>query len=116
MTNTVTIIAQEVSRVTGVSITDILSERRAARPTLARHMCFVLAREVTHHSLPKIARAFKRKDHTTVMSALKAWPDKVASCETYRMTTEARKAIQERLAPALQTRRAIAEVRELVAA
>ena len=116
MTNTVTIIAEEVSRVTGVPIAEILSERRSARPTLARHMCFALARDLTTHSMPKIARAFRRKDHTTVLYALRAWPEKVANCETYKMTTEARRAVEERLAPALARKRAIAEVRGLVAA
>jgi chromosomal replication initiation ATPase DnaA len=116
MTNTVTIIAQEVSRATGVSVTEILSERRAAHIALARHMCFALARDLTTHSLPKIARAFRRKDHTTVMYALRSWPAKARRCETHRMMADARAAIEERLAPALQTKRAVAEVRGLVAA
>lgn len=116
MTNTVTIIAQEVSRVTGVSVTEILSERRCARIALARHMCFALARDLTTHSFPKIARAFRRKDHTTVIYALRAWPAKVRTCETNRMMADARKAIDGRLAPSVETRRAVAEVRGLVAA
>jgi chromosomal replication initiation ATPase DnaA len=116
LTNTVTIIAQEVSRATGVTVTEILSERRAARIALARHMCFALARDLTTHSFPKIARAFRRKDHTTVIYALRAWPAKARSCETYRQMAQAREAIEARLAPALETKRAVADVRGLVAA
>lgn len=117
MTNTVTMIAQEVSRVTGVSINDILAERRGAGIVFARHMCFVLARDLTRHSLPKIGRAFGRRDHTTVISALRAWPSKAATCETYRsMEADARAAVEARLAPVLKARRAIAEATDTVVA
>lgn len=116
MSNTVTIIAQEVSRATGVTVADILSERKDAKSVIARHMCFALAKEYTTHSLPKIARAFKRKDHTTVLWALRVWPAKAVNCEVYRMMADAKRGVEDRLAYPKQQRQAIAEARGLVAA
>jgi chromosomal replication initiation ATPase DnaA len=78
MNNTANIITDEVSKATGVSVLDIVSERRHPPFVTARHMCMVLLRELTPWSLPRIARALRRQDHTTVMHALRTWPDRAA--------------------------------------
>ncbi len=49
----------------------MLSQSRAGGVVEARQLAMYLSRRLTDHSLPQIARAFKRRDHTTVMHALK---------------------------------------------
>ena len=62
-------IKDTVSSDFGVSIDDLSSSRRSRDVTLPRHIAMYLARELTDHSLPRIAREFNRKDHTTVLNA-----------------------------------------------
>lgn len=97
MTNTVTIIAQEVSRVTGVSIPDILSERRDLHIVNARHLAMVLTREFTPFGSAKIARAWHRADHTTVLHAYRQWPKRASVRGLGPLETQAREAVRERL-------------------
>jgi len=96
--NTATIIAQEVARATGVSITEILSGRRDARTVVARHMCAVLMRDVTPWGTPAIARALKLYDHTTILHALKTWPIRLQKNPLAARIGVARAAIDRRLA------------------
>jgi chromosomal replication initiation ATPase DnaA len=76
MTNTVTIIAQEVDKATGVPIRDMLSERREAPIVRARHMAIMLTREFTKFGAGKVAKAWGRADHTTVLHAYRTWPER----------------------------------------
>lgn len=114
-TNTATIIAQEVERVTGVPIVDMKSERKDARTVVARHMCWVLMRELTTFSTPKIARALGRNDHTTVLSAINSWPYKVKRWPEAERIGEARAAIVERTRGRDERRRAHAQATGVVA-
>ena len=50
---------------------DLLSSSRAGPLVEARQLSMYLTRELTPMSLPQIARAFKRRDHTTVLHALR---------------------------------------------
>lgn len=97
MTNTVTIIAQEVSRVTGVSITDILSERRELPIVNARHLAIVLTKEFTPFGASKIAKAWKRADHTTILYAYREWPGRAQRRGLQEFEKQAREAVMERL-------------------
>ncbi len=54
-----------------VSREELLSPARATRISRARQLAMYLTRELTDLSLPEIARAFNRRDHTTVMHAIK---------------------------------------------
>jgi chromosomal replication initiator protein len=54
-----------------VSPEQLLSPSRGAPVARARQVAMYLARELTELSLPEIARAFNRRDHTTVMHAVK---------------------------------------------
>ncbi len=54
-----------------VSREDLLSPARGTRISRARQLAMYLTRELTELSLPEIARAFNRRDHTTVMHAIK---------------------------------------------
>lgn len=95
--NTVTIIAHEVSRVTGISINDILSERRELPIVNARHMAIVLTKEFTPFGSSKVARAWKRADHTSILYAYKAWPDRAKRLGLSGQTEQARTAIKSAL-------------------
>lgn len=61
-----------VSEQFGVSIKDIEGPRRFGDIVRARHSAMWLARKTTVLSFPQIAKAFKRKDHTTVKRAVEA--------------------------------------------
>lgn len=52
----------------GVEVRELLSDRRANRVAVPRHVAMYLARRATGYSLPQIGRDFGR-DHTTVMHA-----------------------------------------------
>ncbi len=55
-----------------VPVDEILSRARRAAPVArARQLAMYLSRELTDLSLPAIAKAFNRSDHTTVMHAIR---------------------------------------------
>ncbi len=54
-----------------VSLEALLSPSRVAAVARARQLAMYLSRELTDQSLPAIARAFNRRDHTTVIHAIR---------------------------------------------
>jgi chromosomal replication initiator protein len=54
-----------------LSVDELLSPRRTARVARARQLAMYLTRELTDLSLPAIAKAFNRRDHTTVLHAIR---------------------------------------------
>ncbi len=54
-----------------ISIADLLSDKRAQEIALPRQVAMYLSREFTNLSLQQISRAFRKKDHTTVLHAHK---------------------------------------------
>ena len=54
-----------------VPIEKILSPTRTAQVARARQLAMYLTRELTDLSLPAIAKAFNRRDHTTVIHAIR---------------------------------------------
>lgn len=59
-----------VAHLSGVTLADIMSARRAAAIARPRQVAMYLAKQLTSHSLPAIGREFGR-DHTTVMHAVR---------------------------------------------
>jgi chromosomal replication initiator protein len=55
----------------GVSLNDLVSQRRDGPTVRARHVAIYLARQMTPYSLPQIAFHFGKRDHTTIMHAVK---------------------------------------------
>ena len=55
----------------GVTVRDVISERRQARIMLPRHVAIYLSRQLTQRSLPAIGKCFGNRDHTTILSACK---------------------------------------------
>jgi chromosomal replication initiator protein len=68
---TVSSIQEAVCSVLKVSREDLLSPKRTALITRARHLAMYLTRDLTSLSLTEIARAFNR-DHSTVLHAVRA--------------------------------------------
>jgi chromosomal replication initiator protein len=61
----------------GVPVEKLLSPTRAAKVTQARQLAMYLTRELTDLSLPTIAAAFNRRDHTTVLNAIRRVEERV---------------------------------------
>ncbi len=55
----------------GVRMNDILSHRRTVAVALPRHVAMYLASKLTRRSAADIGRRFNRRDHTTVLHAIK---------------------------------------------
>jgi chromosomal replication initiator protein len=64
-------VQQAVADRLGVSVAALLSPSRVGPVARARRIAMYLTRELTHLSLPAIAKAFNRRDHTTVMHAIR---------------------------------------------
>lgn len=104
--NTVTIIAREVSSAMGVSILDLISERREAPIVRARHMAMMLTKEFTKFGAAKVARVWGRSDHTSVLHAYRTWPDRARKHGLEWKYTE----VKTRVAERVQSRRAASSV------
>jgi chromosomal replication initiator protein len=67
---TVETIQEEVCRHYGISIAELVGDKRDKRVVVPRQVAMYLARELTQSSLPALGRAFGGRDHTTVMYAV----------------------------------------------
>lgn len=63
-------IKEVVAKQFKVTVIDLESQRRGQEYVIPRHMAFLAARQRTRHSLPRIARAFGDRDHTTVLQGI----------------------------------------------
>ena len=80
----------------GVSVADIVGQKRKREIALPRQVAIYLTREMTEMSLPRIGDAFKR-DHSTIMHSC----DKIAemaktSAEMAATVDDLKKRIQEK--------------------
>lgn len=64
-------IQQLTAETFNISIDDLVSQKRTADLALARQIAMYVAREKTKESLQQIGYAFNKKDHTTVIHAIK---------------------------------------------
>lgn len=78
-------IQRVVARAFQVPCRIINSPSRLQGATRPRFVAMALARKLTRASLPALARAFNRKDHTTVLNGIRQahakWPDRIAELE-----------------------------------
>lgn len=74
----VTEIMKQVAYNTGVSVADILSERRTNEIIFARHAVFWLTRETTPLSLLQIGSLTGKRDHTTVLNGIHKTAQRIA--------------------------------------
>ena len=64
------VIQEAAARHYGVSLDELVGERRTKRVVVPRQVAMFLCRELTDASLPAIGRAFGGRDHTTVIYAV----------------------------------------------
>jgi len=62
-------IQEVVSQRFGISMQELLGQRRSRSVVYPRHVAMYLCRELTDSSLPKIGERFGGRDHTTVINA-----------------------------------------------
>ncbi len=70
LTGPVSRIQAMVAEFYGVSLGDMLSQRRDRAVITPRHVAIWLCKETTRHSLPELGRRFGGRDHTTILSAI----------------------------------------------
>jgi len=68
---TVENIQKTVAEYFKIKVADMYSKRRDVNIARPRQVAMFLARELTNKSLPEIAGSFAKKDHTTVINAIK---------------------------------------------
>jgi hypothetical protein len=72
-----TFILEHVAFMHNLSAEQILATRQKPRVT-ARHVAMYLAREITDESSTQIARAFRKRDHTTILYGTRRISDRIA--------------------------------------
>jgi chromosomal replication initiator protein len=68
---TMEVIKQKVCEHYNMRMTDLISARRARAVARPRQVAMYLAKQLTTRSLPEIGRAFGKRDHTTVLHAVR---------------------------------------------
>ena len=76
-TRTLTEIQAAACQHFNISPEELLSSSRTARVAWPRQVAMYLARELTDESLPAIGRHFGRRDHTTVIHAVRRAEQKI---------------------------------------
>jgi chromosomal replication initiator protein len=72
----------------GLSADEILSSSRAARVAWPRQVAMYLARELTGESLPAIGRHFGRRDHSTVLHAVRRTEARIVADRSSRKAVD----------------------------
>jgi len=81
-------IQQEVSNYFGVNINEILGNSRKKKVTMARQIAMYLSRYLTDKTLNEISKAFKKKDHTTVLNAIEKVEKSMERDRKFKLTVE----------------------------
>lgn len=90
--NAIMTIAMEVSRIRGVALNDLLSDRRPVAIVRPRQEAMYLAKTMTPASLPAIGRRLGGRDHTTVMHGVRKISERIADVPGYGDELEAMQA------------------------
>lgn len=72
----------------GISMAEIVSKRRLARLTFARHVAVYLCRQLTSKSYPELGRRFGGLDHSTQIHATKRVEKMLKDDENLRASVE----------------------------
>ncbi|MDQ2993285.1 MAG: chromosomal replication initiator protein DnaA [Candidatus Eremiobacteraeota bacterium] len=81
---TINRIKEVIASAHGLSVKEMDNPRRDQRLTAPRQIAMYAACELTNYSLPNIARAFGKKDHTTVMYSRNKVKEQMQLDEAYR--------------------------------
>lgn len=76
-------IREVCSRKYGIPVADIISDRRDAKTTFARHVALYFAKKLTTWSYPEIGRRFGGRDHTTIIHAMRKIQRLIAEDERF---------------------------------
>lgn len=82
-------IQEAVCRSFGISMMELLSERRQRRCARPRQAAYLLCRDLTPQSYPVIGREFGGRDHTTVMAGISRAEILIEKDREFRYLTEA---------------------------
>ncbi len=81
-------IQKEVANYFGVNINEILGNSRKKKVAMARQIAMYLSRYLTDKSLSEISKAFKKKDHTTVINAIDKVEKTMEKDRKFKLTVE----------------------------
>jgi len=81
-------IQKEVANYFGVNVNEILSSSRKKKVVMARQIAMYLSRYLTDKSLNEISKAFKKKDHTTVINAIEKVKNQMEKDRKFKLTVE----------------------------
>ncbi len=81
-------IQKEVANYFGVNLNEMLGNSRRKKVSLARQVAMYLCRYLTDKSLTEISKAFKKKDHTTVINAIEKIEKSMEKDRKLKLTVE----------------------------
>ncbi len=81
-------IQKEVSNYFGVNISEMLGNSRKKKVSTARQVAMYLSRYLTDKSLNEISKAFKKKDHTTIINAVEKVEKLMEKDRKFKLTVE----------------------------
>ena len=81
-------IQKEVASYFAVNLNDMLGNSRRKKVALARQIAMYLSRYLTDKSLTEISKAFKKKDHTTVINAIEKIEKAMEKDRKLKLTVE----------------------------
>jgi len=81
-------IQKEVASYFAVNINEILGNSRKKKVVMARQIAMYLSRYLTDKSLNDISKAFKKKDHTTVLNAIEKVEKQMEKDRKFKLTVE----------------------------
>jgi len=73
----------------GITMTELLSQRRHKKIVRPRHVAMYLCKTLTDRSFPEIGRRFGGRDHTTTINAVQRVERLCATDEVFRIQIEA---------------------------
>ncbi len=81
-------IQKEVASYFSININEMLGKSRKKKVVMARQIAMYLARYLTDKSLNDISKAFKRKDHSTILNAIEKVEKNMEKNRKFKLTLE----------------------------
>ena len=81
-------IQREVANYFSININEMLGKSRKKKVVMARQIAMYLARYLTDKSLNDISKAFKRKDHSTILNAIEKVEKNMEKNRKFKLTLE----------------------------
>ncbi|WP_457640429.1 chromosomal replication initiator protein DnaA [Persephonella sp.] len=81
-------IQKEVANYFSININELLGNSRKKKVAMARQIAMYLARYLTDKSLNEISKAFKKKDHSTVINAVEKVEKNMEKDRKFKLTVE----------------------------